>query len=89
MPLDLPQIGQAIVHPLLGYAVVTHTVTLDDLPIAVVMGPKGSSLVKAGQWRAATDADLPFWLRGADLPSLPIAPTSTLHQPSLFDEVGL
>lgn len=61
-----PEIGQNIVHHVIGYATITHTVTLDDRCVPVATGPKGQGLVQQGKWRVATEADKPYWMRSQD-----------------------
>ena len=61
-----PELGQNIVHHVIGYSTVTHTVTLEGESVPVATGPKGQGLVRAGQWRAATEADKPYWMRLQD-----------------------
>lgn len=58
----LPEVGVELVHPVIGWATVTHVVTLDGQAVPVATGPKGQTLVKAGQWRAATEFDRPRWM---------------------------
>ena len=58
-----PEIGQTIVHKVIGYATVTRFVTLEGQPVALATGTKGQGLVREGQWRAATEADKPYWMR--------------------------
>lgn len=64
--LTLPTIGETIVHPVVGYATITHFITLNGQPVPVATGPRGQGLVKPGEWRAATDDDRPFWMRQPD-----------------------
>ncbi len=59
----LPELGQRIVQNIVGYATVTHFVTTNGQRVPVATGPRGSGLVKPGQWRPATAADVPMWLR--------------------------
>lgn len=55
----LPVLGQRITHVLIGAGVVTHTVTLDGQAVPVMVGPRGSSLVRPGEWRPAADVMSP------------------------------
>lgn len=61
--LTLPELGVELVHPDLGWATVTHIITLEGQPLPVATGPRGQGLVRPGQWRVATEADRPFWMR--------------------------
>lgn len=92
-----PAIGAEIVHETLGWATVTHIVTLEGQPLPVATGPRGQGLVRPGQWRVATEVDRPFWKRGdvntstcvqldnpTTLPAPPAQPRKASIMPSLF-----
>lgn len=64
--VTLPGIGQNVVCNVIGWATVTHFVTLAEERVAVAAGPRGAGLLKPGQWRAATEADQPFWMRHSE-----------------------
>lgn len=83
-----PAIGAEIVHETLGWATVTHTVTLEGQPLPVATGPRGQGLVRPGQWRVATEADRPCWMRAEAVvevsPPLPAPVQKPSIMPSLF-----
>ena len=53
-PAGLPEMGTWIIHPTLGRALVSYTITMPEGPVPVCTGPKGSGLVKPGEWQPVT-----------------------------------
>lgn len=68
---ELLAIGAAIVHPVIGYATVTHHQGEAGRQVAVARGPRGEALVNA-DWRGAGPHDVPMWLRVADVATDPV-----------------
>ena len=60
--LALPALGDRIIHPVAGESEVTHVLTYPDgQQVPVCVGPRGSGMVKAGEWeRAPTAAPEPI-----------------------------
>lgn len=81
--LVLPNLDEQVRHPVIGYATITHFVTLEGQPVPVATGPRGQGLVKPGQWRPATAADVPAWMRqpAQALEEAAPAPTAELSTP--------
>lgn len=91
---DLPPLGTELVHPVIGWATVSHLIGAAPHQQTVATGPQGSGLVMPGQWRRATDADRPKWMRCEVVPPAPApvpaapAPVPAVRMVSLFELVG-
>ena len=86
---DLPAVGDWVETELLGLLHVTHTITLPDepLPLPVGVGPRGTGLIRPGDWAPAlapVAASPPPPPPSAPKPQ-PALPTPLLSQPTLFD----
>lgn len=89
-PSDLPEPGQEVITPLLGRGVVvTHLTLQGGERVALVRGPRGEGMARAGHWEAVPVGPSPVKEEAApvplpELPPVPVPPGQWV-MPSLFE----